>query len=173
MVRDQSHRKIRGQALVAVVVALLAASVHAADPATVAPQPMQASPRNDTPAAPSVDNKLDAQITLALKQSRGEPPFDKPTTIQPDIPIRDGPRVLVDLSASVSDDLLKHVETIGGRLAPSPDSAKVVRAMIPLGELEALARRTDITYIAPARLYRISRLDHDPKSPAGTSATKP
>ena len=159
-------------ATVAAVVALLAVSLHAADLPPVAPQPVQGTPRNEASAA-SVENKLDAQISLALKQSRGEPPFDKPSTVQPDIPIKDGPRVLVDLNALVSADLLKHVEAIGGRLAPSPDAARIVRAMIPLGELEALARRADVTNIAPARLYRISRLDSEPKSPAGISATKP
>ena len=59
-------------------------------------------------------SKLDPQILLALKQSRGQPPFDKPTSLQPDIPIKDGARVLVDMEGSVSTQLLNQVALVGG-----------------------------------------------------------
>src|ERR1700730_2936130 len=58
--------------------------------------------------------KLDGQIILALKKSRGEPPFDKPTSLEPDIPIKDGDRVLVDIEGSVSKALLDQVTLSGG-----------------------------------------------------------
>ena len=97
-------------------------------------------------------NKLDAQIVLALKQSRGQPPFDKPTSLQPDIPIRDGVSVLVDVKATVSADLITHIKLIGGRVAETPDPAHIIRAMIPLAQLEALSWRADVRFISPAKL---------------------
>src|SRR4029079_4692811 len=57
----------------------------------------------ETPPSPAL-KKLYSQLMLALKQSRGEPPFDKPTSLQPDIPARDGNLVLVDMDGTVSDD---------------------------------------------------------------------
>ena len=96
--------------------------------------------------------KLDAQIVLALKKSRGEPPFDRPTSLQPDIPIQDGASVLIDLDATVSDDLLTQIERIGGKVAKSPDPAHIIRAMIPLSQLETLAGRADVKSISPATL---------------------
>src|SRR5438132_12307478 len=41
--------------------------------------------------------KLDGQIVLALKKSRGQPPFDKPTSLEPDSQIKDRDRVLVNI----------------------------------------------------------------------------
>jgi hypothetical protein len=102
--------------------------------------------------------KLDAQIVLALKQSRGQPPFDKPTSLQPDIPIKDGASVLVDVKATVSADLVTHITLIGGKVAQSPDAAHIIRAMIPLSQLEALSWRADVKSISPAKLSVISRI---------------
>jgi hypothetical protein len=104
-------------------------------------------------------SKLDAQILLALKQSRGQPPFDKATALQPDIPVKDGASVLVDVEATVSADLVTHITLIGGQVAPSPDSAHVIRAMIPLAQLEALAGRADVKFISTARPTVTSRID--------------
>jgi hypothetical protein len=94
--------------------------------------------------------KLHPQIVLALKQRRGEPPFDKPTSLHPDIPMRDGDRVLVDLDATTSDGLLNQIALIGGKVASSPDPTHIIRAMIPLTQVEALAGRTDVNFISPA-----------------------
>ncbi len=95
--------------------------------------------------------KLDAQIVLALKQSRGQPPFDKPTSLEPNIPIKNGASVLVDVAATISADLVIHVALIGGKVAQSPDPAHIIRAMIPLSQLEALSWRADVKSISTAR----------------------
>jgi len=63
---------------------------------------------------PATAAKLDGQIVLALKKSREQPPFDKPTSLEPDIPIKDGDRVLVDIDASVSKGLLDRVPIFTG-----------------------------------------------------------
>jgi hypothetical protein len=96
-------------------------------------------------------SKLDGQIVLALKQSRGQAPFDKPTTLEPDIPIKDGNRVLVDVRASVSKELLNEIAFLGGQVVKNPDSSTIVRAMIPLSQLETLAGRAEVKSISPAR----------------------
>src|SRR6266446_3140250 len=84
---------------------------------------------NDKESLPATTlKKLDAQIVLALKKSRGEPPFDKPTSLQPDIPIQDGANVLVDVDATVSDDLQTQIRLLGGKVANSPDPAHIIRA---------------------------------------------
>ena len=96
-------------------------------------------------------SKLDAQIVLALKKSRGESPFDKPTSMEPNIPIKDGSSVLVDLDASISKELLDEITLVGGTVVKSPDPANIIRAMVPLSQLETLAGRADVTSISPAR----------------------
>ena len=95
--------------------------------------------------------KLDGQIVLALKKSRGQPPFDKPTSLEPAIPIKDGDRVLVDIEGSVSKALLDQVTLSGGSLPTDSTTATTLRAMVPLSQLEALASRADVKSIAPAK----------------------
>jgi hypothetical protein len=97
-------------------------------------------------------DKLEGQIVLALKKSRGQPPFDKPTSLEPDIPIKDGDRVLVDIEGSVSKALLDQVTLSGGTVPNGPTTTTTLRAMVPLSQLEALASRADVTSITPAKL---------------------
>ena len=103
--------------------------------------------------------KLDSQLLLALRKSRGEPPFDKPTTLEPDIPIKDGDRVLVDIEGSVSKALLNQVTLGGGTLPHSSASITMLRAMVPLSQLETLASRTDVKSISAAKLSVTNRIE--------------
>ena len=109
-----------------------------------------------TPAAAA--RKLDGQIVLALKKSRGQPPFDKPTSLEPDIPIKDGDRVLVDIEGSVSKALLDQVTLSGGAVPNGSITTTTLRAMVPLSQLEALASRADVSSIAPAKLSVTSQI---------------
>ena len=59
--------------------------------------------------------------------------------------------MLVDVGAAVSADLVTHITLIGGKPAKSPDPAHIIRAMIPLSQLEALSWRADVKSISTAR----------------------
>ena len=101
--------------------------------------------------------KLDTQLVLALKKSRGEPPFDKPTSLEPDIPFpKHNGRVLVDMEATVSKGLLNHIVLVGGWVDISSATTTTLRAMVPFSQLEALAGRADIKFISPAHPTRKS-----------------
>lgn len=109
--------------------------------------------------APIARAKLDGQLLLALRQSRGEAPFDKPTTLVPDVPAKDGNRVLVDIDGSISKALIDHVTLGGGALPDNAASATTLRAMVALSQLEALAMRSDVTSIAPAKPSVTKRME--------------
>jgi hypothetical protein len=109
--------------------------------------------------APAARSKLDGQLLLALRKTRGEPPFDKPTTLEPEIPVKDGDRVLVDIEGSISKGLRDQVILGGGAFPDSSPSNTMLRAMVPLSQLEALATRADVTSISPAKLSVTSRLE--------------
>jgi hypothetical protein len=108
---------------------------------------------------PATKSKLDDQLLLALRKSRGEPPFDKPTTLEPEIPIKDGDRVLVDIEGSASKALSDQVTLGGGTLPDSSPSSSMLRAMVPLSQLEALAARSDVKSISPAKVSVTTRLE--------------
>lgn len=88
--------------------------------------------------------KLDSQIVLALKKGRGEPPFDKPTQVQVQVPIDAEGRVLVDIKATVSTGLLSALESLGGKVIGSYPAFGTIRASVPLEGLEKLAMRADV-----------------------------
>jgi hypothetical protein len=95
--------------------------------------------------------KLDTQLVLALKKSRGESPFDKPTSLEPNIPVKHNGRVLVDMQATVSTALLNQIVLVGGWVDNSSATATTLRAWVPFSQLEALAGRADVKFISPAR----------------------
>ncbi len=109
--------------------------------------------------APAARSKLDGQLLLALRKSRGEPPFDKPTTLEPEIPVKDGDRVLVDIEGSISKALTDQITLGGGALPDSSPSNTMLRAMVPLSQLEALATRSDVQSVSPAKPSVTSRVE--------------
>jgi hypothetical protein len=109
--------------------------------------------------SPIAKAKLDSQLLLALRKARGEPPFDKATTLDPEIPVKDGDRVLVDIEGSVSKTLIDQITLMGGVLPRSSQSITVLRAMIPLSKLETLALRDDVKAISPAKVFVTNRIE--------------
>jgi len=104
--------------------------------------------KSAVPAA--VLNKLDEHLTLVVKKNRGEAPFDKPTTLQPDIYQFRG-RVLVEIEGSVSTELSNQITNLGGQLVAGWGTATTFRVWIPFAQLETLASRADIKFIFAAR----------------------
>lgn len=124
-------------------------------PATT-PSTPQVSESGEVPgeSAGVIAKKLDSQLSLAVKQLRGELPTAGPGAVVPNIPIKDpdGSRVLVDVSATVSQDLFDHLKSIGATVGTSSVVRKTVRAMVPVDKLESVAARPDVTGITPAIL---------------------
>ena len=108
--------------------------------------------------SPAARAKLDGQLLLALRKNRGEPPFDKPTTLEPAIPVKDADRVLVDIEGSISKALVDQVTLMGGALPDNSPSGTVLRAMVPLSQLETLASRADVNSISPAKVSVTTRI---------------
>ena len=104
--------------------------------------------------------KLDSQLVLALKQSRALPPFDKPTSLQPKIPVKDHDRVLVDVQGAVSKDLLDSISAAGGNVVSGFVTSEKARAMVPIAQLETLAARPDVSVISPTKPSIRSRIPH-------------
>ena len=115
---------------------------------TLSTAPLHASGEKSVPAAAL--KKLDTQLVLALKKSRGEPPFDKPVSLEPDIPYKHNGRVLVDIQGAVSTELMTQIARLGGWVDHKSATTTSLRAMIPFSQLESLAARTDVTSISPA-----------------------
>ena len=129
---------IFGRALLAALAVLTLSGVHlnAGDAKSAVPA--------------SVLSKLDQHLVLVVKKNRGEPPFDKPTTLEPDVYKFNG-RVLVQIEGSVSKELSDQITSLGGQLVAGWGTATTFRVWIPLAQLETLASRSDIKSVSAAR----------------------
>lgn len=94
--------------------------------------------------------KMESPIILAIKKARGEPPFDKHPSIPVALLVPADGRVLVDLDATVTEELLDHIKSGGGEVVSSFPALRAIRAKIPLLKLDPLARRADVRAIAAA-----------------------
>ncbi len=95
--------------------------------------------------------KLDSQIHYALKLSRNEAiaPGVAPT-LHPFLSREPDGRIQVDISATVSPDLLNYIMQSGGTIINSTPRFSAIRATIPLAFAEQLAGRADVNSIRPA-----------------------
>jgi hypothetical protein len=147
-IKEQAHITMKTMKLHSKTPFHILAPVLLAAIAVLALSSAHLSARGEKPA--SSLKKLDTQLVLALKKMRGESPFDKPTSLEPDIPFQHNGRVLVDLEAKVSTALLSQIVHAGGWVDHSSVTPTTLRAMIPFSQLEMLADRADIKSISPA-----------------------
>jgi hypothetical protein len=107
----------------------------------------------EKPLAASTLNKLDQQLVLVVKQSRGE------TALQPDV-YKFGGRVLVEIEAPFSRELSDQIASLGGQVVVGWGTATTFRAWVPFAQVETLAVRADIKSMSPARPSITHRLEH-------------
>src|SRR6266542_2881122 len=94
--------------------------------------------------------KLDSNLIDADKMRRGELLAEGVTRVELDLDRDDTGRVLVDIDATVSADLLNGIDASGGKVVNPFARDKAIRAWVPLAKIEALAARDDVTFIRPA-----------------------
>lgn len=131
-----------------------------------------AKPSAQAPLSKPALKKLNALLAEALQKTQAASPTEKIDIRTLGI-ISDGTRVLVDLDAAVSDDLLNHITRAGGQVATTPDAVHTVRVMIPLAQLGPLAAREDVKAITPAHVTVTTGVSVQPAPASGTSKIKP
>jgi hypothetical protein len=144
------HCKTRFYVLAPTLFAAVAALILSTAPTT-------ASGREPVPA--SILSKLDGQLVLVVKKSRAEAPFDKATTLEPDVYKYRG-RVLVEIEGTFSRELSDQITSLGGQVVNDWGTTTRFRAWLPFAQLEILAARADIRSISAARPTVTRRLKH-------------
>ena len=111
------------------------------------------------PLRASTLSKLDNQLVLVVKKSRAEAPFDKATTLEPDVYKFRG-RVLVEIEGTFSRELSDQIASLGGQVVNDWGTTTRFRAWLPFAQVETLANRADIRSISAARPTVTRRLKH-------------
>ena len=113
---------------------------------------LESEKRSRSPA----QRKIDSQLLYELKKYRGQAIAQGFPNMKTGIEIDKGGRVLVDIKARVTDGLLKKIESYGGKIINSFAEYNAIRAIIPLRQVEGLARLNDVKFIQPALKVKTS-----------------
>ncbi len=98
----------------------------------------------------AVQQKIDSQLLYADLMRRGVPIADGVPTQRVDLDRDAQGRVLVDIRADVTDELLRQIQSLGGNVINSFPQYHALRAGIPLAGIEDLAARADVKFVEPA-----------------------
>ena len=97
-----------------------------------------------------VQAKLDSELIHAVKNHRGQVFAAGVSNQQLDVNVQPDGRVLVDITANVSSNLLLLIKQDGGQVVNSFPQFRAVRAMVNLNQLETLAGSQDVAFIQRA-----------------------
>jgi subtilisin-like proprotein convertase family protein len=100
----------------------------------------------------AAQKKMDSQLVYLAKQSRNEIIAAAAPNLVIDLKADADNRVLVDISATVSDELLEAITQGGGTIVNHFAAFDAIRAKVPIGMVETLAARGDVRSIGPAAL---------------------
>jgi hypothetical protein len=94
--------------------------------------------------------KLDHNLILALKKSRGEAPFDRPTSLRAEDYEKAG-RVLVDITSLAPASVTNGITALGGEVINGWQTPSTLRAWVPFARLEAVADLSAVQSMSAAR----------------------
>ncbi len=110
--------------------------------------------RSWTPA----QKKLDTGLIYEIKRRNGTFPTGL-SKLRTGAPVETDGRVLVDIRATVSPELLKAIEELGGTVINRHERFDAIRARLPVLEIEGLAARGDLAGIRQAGRMMLSKIN--------------
>jgi hypothetical protein len=93
--------------------------------------------------------KIDSQLLLAARRERGEAIMAQLQSVHLSIQANDEGKVVVDITADVTDDLLARITAAGGEVIDPVPQFHSVRAALPIIQLEAVAEAPEVLFIQP------------------------
>jgi hypothetical protein len=108
-----------------------------------------------------VQDKIDSQLIYADKMRRGDLIATGVPTQRVDLDRDPKGRVLVDITATVTTELLAYIETKGGDIINNFPQYQAIRASLPLAVIETIAARTEVKFIKPAARAVSNNIDSE------------
>ncbi len=105
--------------------------------------------------------KLDSNLLAAIKVNRGEAIAKNAPSLRPDVKLDAQGKVLVDITAKVTNGLLEQMKASGGEDILAFKQYDSIRARIPLLQLEFLASSANIKSIIRAVEAQTQRATQD------------
>jgi hypothetical protein len=95
----------------------------------------------------SVQRKMSSQLLYASKLARGEAVANGAVrTLATDVEVKEG-RTTIEIRAAVTQDMLKQIKSLGGKVTKAYSFANTIEADVPLGALESLAANPAVQFL--------------------------
>ena len=94
--------------------------------------------------------KMKSNLVLEMKMRRDTAIRRAMPALQTNITLDTEDKTLVDITAEVTAEVLQEIEQLGGEVINSFPQYRAIRALMPIGQLEALARLPQVDSIRPA-----------------------
>ena len=91
--------------------------------------------------------KIDSNLLYADRKLQTGVASPAAARLEPAVKVQPDGRVLVDIAATVSDELLAFITNAGGNVINNFVQYNAIRAVIPLRAVESLAARTDVRFV--------------------------
>lgn len=141
--------RLAGASFVLAILALFCSDARGQQIAPQALQQIQAL-RLEKASWTAAERKIDSNLVIRAKRARGVPLAAQLPDLQSAVEIDALGTTRVDITATVTNELLALIEALGGSVINSYPQYKAIRAVMPVEQLEALAAEPSVTFIRPA-----------------------
>jgi len=114
----------------------------------------------------AAQQKIDSNVLYTLRMLQGRPAAAGVPYLYTGIDLDENNNVIVDITAYVTDSLLQQVTSAGGQILNTNKELRSIRAIVPPGQLEAIASSPDVIFISPKQGWATHRVERAPKFPA-------
>ena len=142
----------------------LSSAASQADPSAVTHQQILALEQDKASRTPA-QQKIDSNILYTVRMLAGQPAAAGIPTLNTGVDVDNANNLIVDITANVSNELLKQLSSAGALVWYSNARFHSIRAVVPSNQIETIASWPDILFIGPkAESLTASRLNfrHDP-----------
>jgi hypothetical protein len=142
----------------------LTSAAAQASPDALAQQQILALEQDKTSRTPA-QQKIDSNVLYTVRMLAGQPAAAGIPTLNTGIDVDNANNLIVDITANVSNQLLRQLNAAGALVWYSNAKFHSIRAVVPSNQIETIAAWPDIVFIAPkAESLTASRLhfSHDP-----------
>jgi uncharacterized repeat protein (TIGR01451 family) len=91
--------------------------------------------------------KIDSNVLYTIRMMRGQEAAPEVTSLYTGVDLDQDNRIVVDIVADVTDQLLQQLQSAGALVLSSHPEYRAIRAIVPPNQIEVIAASTDVSFI--------------------------
>ena len=108
--------------------------------------------------------KIDSNILYTIRMMRGQEAAPGVTALYTGVDLDQDNRIVVDIVADVTDQLLEKLQTAGALVLDSHPEYRAIRAIIPPNQIETIAASSDVSFIGRKAGYLAAGIKRPPRT---------